>query len=102
MSQRGWSGLSNGLRGLQRVIDLGEVDVRIAVVHERVQVVECFPDGHRLSREAQVVRFLLEHEVQRLVRVVLAVELADGVARGLVVIPECGCWLHNGGLSARM
>ena len=37
---------------LQRVLDLREVGVRIAVVDERVQEVERLPDGHRACGSA--------------------------------------------------
>ena len=80
-------GGADRLGRLHRVLDLREVDVRIAVVDERVEEVEGFPDGQRLAVERQVLALLLEHEGERLVRVVERVELLDP-RPGMRVVPE--------------
>ena len=76
----GLVGATNRLGGLQRVLDLREVDVRIAVVDERVEELERFPHRHPLAAERQIVPLLPAHEIERLVRVIQAVEFLDGVA----------------------
>ena len=75
MNQRGWSSRADRFRGLQRVLDLREVGVGIAVVHQRVQEVERLPDVHLPPVERQVLALLRPHEIERLVRVVQAIEL---------------------------
>jgi hypothetical protein len=70
----------DGFRGLQGVLDLREVHVRIAVVHQRVEELERFPHGHALPAERQVVRLFVPHEIERLVGVIQAVEFLDGVS----------------------
>jgi hypothetical protein len=85
--------------GLQRVVGLGEARVRIALVHDVVQMREHLPDRHRLAVERQVLRLLLQDEGERLVRVVAAIERPDVAARLRVVVPEvCGglCKLCHG------
>ena len=78
-------GGADGFGRLHRVLDLREVDVGIAVVDERVEEVERFPDGQRLAVERQVVALLLEHEPERLICVVEGVELLDARPRVRVV-----------------
>ena len=74
-------GGADGFGRLQRVLDLREVDVGIAVVDERVEEVERLPDRQRLAIERQILALLLEHEVERLMRVVERVELLDARPR---------------------
>ena len=71
-------GPADGLGRLHRVLDLGEVDVGVAVVDERVQVLQGLPHAHRPAVEREVLALLPEDELHRLVRVVLPVELAHG------------------------
>ena len=79
------AGRADRFRRLQRVLDLGEVDIRVAVVHEHVQVVQRLPDGHRPATPGQVLALLSEHEVQRLIRVIERIELFDARVRMRVV-----------------
>ena len=78
---------ANGLGRLQRVLDLGEVDVGIAVVDQRVEVLQRLQHRHRPAVQRQVVALLPEDEVERLVRVVQAVELRDPLV-GVLVVAE--------------
>jgi hypothetical protein len=75
------------------MLDLREVDVGIAVVNERIQIVEGFPHGQRLAIERQILALLLEDEAERLVRVVERVELLDP-GTGMRVVPKLfdGLW----------
>src|SRR4029078_6685227 len=52
-----------------------EVDVGIAVVHERVEILEGLPDAHAPPIEPEILTLLLLEEVEGLVRMVLSVEL---------------------------
>ena len=80
-------GGADRLGRLQRMLDLREVDVGIAVVDQRVQVLQRLPHRHRPAVQRQVVALLLQDEVERLVRVVLEVELRDALV-GVLVVPE--------------
>ena len=104
-------GGADRLGRLQRVLDLGEVDVGIAVVDQRVQELERLEHRHRPAVQRQVVALLLQDEVQRLVGVVLEVELRHALV-GVLVVAELvdrlraagGCpshvpaWMHLGHL----
>ena len=80
-------GGANGLGRLHRVLDLGEIDVRIAVVNECIEEVERLPYGQRLALQPQVLALLLEDEGEGLVRMVERVELLDP-RPGMRVVPE--------------
>ena len=75
-------GGADRLGRLQRVLDLREVDVRVAVVDQRVQELERLEHGHPSAVQRQIVPLLPEDEVQRLVRVVLEVNPARLIAHG--------------------
>ena len=79
---------ANRLGRLEQVLDLGEVRVRVAVVHERVEELHRPPDAHPPLVQREVVALLGADEVARLAGVVLAVELADAGAGELVVVAE--------------
>jgi hypothetical protein len=81
-------GVARRLRRLQRVIELREIGIGIALVHDVVEVIEHLPDGHLLSVERQVLGLLPLHEIERLVLVILAVELPDVAFRLRVVVAE--------------
>ena len=66
---------------LQRVFYLREVDVGIAVVHERVEIFERLPTPSSSSIQRQIFLFLREHELERLPRVVERIELLDARPR---------------------
>src|SRR6185436_2794185 len=73
-------GAPDRLGRLERVFDLREVHIRVAVVHERIEELERFPDRHSLATERQIVLLLRADEIERLMRVIQAVEFSDGVA----------------------
>jgi hypothetical protein len=60
----------------------------IRVVDQRVEELERLPHLHPLPIELQVIALLVQHEVERLVRVIEPVELLDGVARLGRVVAE--------------
>jgi len=70
------------------VLDLPEVEVGIAVVHERVHVLERLPHRHAPLVECLVLALLRAHEVERLVGVVQPVQLVDGRAGAFAVVAE--------------
>ena len=75
---------------LERVLDLRQLDVGVAVVDKRVQEIERLPHGHRLSRKREVLVLLRDDERKRLVRVIEPVELFDAWTRVLVVAKVVG------------
>ena len=88
------------LRGLQQVLELGEAEVGIGVVDQRVEERERVPHAHALALEPEELALLGQHEVVALMAVVEPVELADGVARGLVVVAVVLARLGGGGTLA--
>ena len=82
------------------MIDLREVDVRVAVVDDGVEELQRVPDAMPLPVARQVVGLLREHEVERLVRVVEAVELLHRVARLGGEVPELLRGFPDGALHA--
>jgi len=74
-------------RSLQKVLDLGQVCVRIAVIHQGIQEFGGFPNGLLALVEAEVLIFLAQRVVNRLVLVIQAVELSN--ARGVAVASYC-------------
>ena len=61
------------------MVNLRQGDIRVAVVHQGVQVVQRVPGCHALAAEGQELGLLALHEVVGLVQVVQAVELAHPV-----------------------
>src|SRR5271157_4984989 len=74
--------------GLQAMLDLREIRIGVAIVYQRVQVFESFPDSHRALIERQVLPLLLLHEIARLMRMVQAIELAHHRRRFRSELPE--------------
>ena len=62
--------------GLQVVLDLAEIGVGVAIVHQGVQVFERLPDPHFGFVEAGIFAALRGGEIMRLVGVIQAVKLA--------------------------
>ena len=58
MSQRGLTRGADGLGRLQRVLDLGQVDVRVAVVDEGVEELSASQTPSLFSVPREVVGFL--------------------------------------------
>src|SRR5262245_25223286 len=78
--------LADGFGGLQQMLDLRQVGVGIAFVHQRVQILGHFPDALFPARQAAILRLFLQHEIIGLLGVVFAIELGDaGIGIGLVV-----------------
>ena len=79
---------ANCLRGLQQMLDLRQVRIRIAVVHQRIQKLRRFPNRLLSLVEAEVLFLLRQHINDSLILMVQTVELGDsGVSLG-VVLPE--------------
>ena len=70
------------------MFDLGEVGVRVAIVHQRVQELSRIPDCFLPLVKSQVVRLFTHHIGDGLVGVILAVELSYAQCRGGVVVTE--------------
>src|SRR5579859_954231 len=70
------------------MLDLAQVGVRIAFIHQSIQVLGHLPDALLSSLQAAVLRFFLQHKIQSLVRVVLPVELRDRWVRVGTIVPE--------------
>ena len=86
----------NRFGGLQQVLKLIELDIGIGVVDQRVEKVERFEDAHPPAVEAEIRVALLADEFERLMAVILPVELAHGVAGGVVVVPVVFLGLRAG------
>jgi len=81
--------LADGLGGLEEVLDLGHVQVRVAVVDELVEQLDAVPDAHLRLVQPPVLGPHPRHELVRLPRVVHAVELLHRLLplRLRVVVP---------------
>ena len=71
---------------LQQMLQLRELDVRIGIIDQRVEIIERFEDAHLPAVELQELALLRLHEVVRLMAVILAIELADGLAGRIIVV----------------
>src|SRR5208282_981817 len=80
--------LPDCLRGLQEMFDLGEIGVRVAVVHQRIQVIGGSPDAFLTPFELAKLLFLPEGKSQRLVRMIQPVELHNTRVSLLIIIAE--------------
>src|SRR5262245_46557388 len=77
---------ANRLRRLEQMFNLREVGIRIALVNQRVEILGHLPDRLFAALQAAIFHLLLQHKVQRLVGVILAVELGDrGIGISVVV-----------------
>src|ERR1700749_1679217 len=56
------------------MFDLGEVCVGVAVVDESVEKFRCFPNGLLTFLQAEVLLFLFEHVIERLIFVIQSIE----------------------------
>src|SRR5215470_1046353 len=65
------------LRGLQQMLYLRQVRVRIAIVDKRIQIIRRFPDALPPALETQVLGALFAHEIEGLKCVILAIEFRD-------------------------
>ena len=86
----------NRLRRLQQVLKLIELDIGIGIVDQRVEKIERVENAHPPAIEAEIRIALLADEFERLAGVVLLVELAHGLARGIVVVPIVRLGLRAG------
>src|SRR5215467_5723222 len=78
--------LADCFGGLQQMLDLRQVGVGIALVHQRVQILGHFPNALFPARQAAILRLFLQHEIIGLLGVVFAIELGDaGIGVGFVV-----------------
>src|SRR5262249_36728701 len=77
---------SNGFGGLQKVLDLREIGVGIAIVHQRVQEFGGFPNRLAPALQAEAFLLLSQHVVLRLVLMVQPIELSHtGVGVGIIL-----------------
>src|SRR5262249_11885170 len=67
----------NRLGGLHQVLDLRQVGVRVAVVHQGVEELHRFPNAHATLVQRQILRFFGTDESKRLVAMVELVEFSD-------------------------
>ena len=72
------------------MIHLGEIGVGIALVDDVVEMLQHLPHRHRLAIQRQVLRLLADDEVERLILMVLAIELLDVAGRFFRVVAERG------------
>src|SRR5437588_11994593 len=67
----------NSLRCLQQMLNLGEVCVRVTIIDERIQIVGRFPNAFLSPVELQIFSSLAEHEIHRLLSMVLPIKLGN-------------------------
>src|SRR5215510_15769252 len=78
--------LAYRLGGLQRVNDLRQRQIGVAVVNQGIQKINRFPDAHLGLVELAVFGLFGEDEIERLVGMIEPVQLSDrGAGFGLVV-----------------
>src|SRR5260370_15140645 len=79
---------ADGFRGLQQMLDLGELSVWIAFVDQGVEKFHGLPDAHLGAVPGEELFFLIQNEIASLVSMILAVKLANTRRRGLAIIAE--------------
>jgi hypothetical protein len=78
--------LANCFGGLKEMLDLSEIGVGVAVVHQCVQILGHFPNALLISIQATIFRLLAQDKIKRLVGVVLTIKLRyRGIGVGLVI-----------------
>ena len=70
------------------MLDLRQVGIRIAVVHQRVQKLRRLPDALLALVQAEVLLLFGYHVVERLVLMIQPVELRDSGSRLLVILTK--------------
>src|SRR6185437_678799 len=80
--------LANRFGGLEQMLKLGKVCIRIAVVHERVQILCRLPDALLPASQSKVLLLFREHILVSLILVIQAVEFSHAWVRMLVVLTE--------------
>ena len=86
---------ANGFRGLKKVLQLGEIGVRVAVVDQRVEEFCGFPNPHLLLAETQILLLLFSDEIIGLMGVVLPIKLSNagaGIFAHSRETPPFACW----------
>ncbi len=76
------------------MLQLVELDVRVGIVDQRVEKVARLEDAHPPALEGEELGALALDEVVGLMAMVLAVELADRIARRRVVVAVVGLGLR--------
>src|SRR5579859_3834633 len=72
-------------RGLQKMLDLGEVGIGIAVIDQLIEKLRRFPDRLLALLQAEIFGFLAQNVIEGHVSMVLPVELGDTRARLFVI-----------------
>ncbi len=70
------------------MLDLSQVGIRVAVIHQRVEIVRHVPDALFAASEAGILVLLARNEIECLVGMVLAIELRNRGIGILLVIAE--------------
>src|SRR5216684_27653 len=70
------------------MLDLSQICIGVAVVHQRVQILSHFPDTFLAPVQVAVFALFLQYEVKRLLRVVLTIKLCDGGVGFGFIVPE--------------
>jgi len=76
------------LGGLEAVLDLREIGIGVALVHQGVEVVEGLPDAHLGPGAAGVLALFIEDKLARLVGVVETIEFAHSRRGGVIVFTK--------------
>ena len=71
---------------LQTVVQLRQIDVRVRIVYQGIEVFHSFPGHHLFAVELEKLRLFFTHEVVGLVGMVEAVKFAHRIALRMVVI----------------
>ena len=86
----GMAVFADGFRGLEEVLDLGEIGVGIAFIDQGVEILGCLPDALLTFVEGEVLFFFGDDEVEGLEFVVVAVEGGDGRHDGRIIVTKLG------------
>src|SRR5947209_3636186 len=73
---------------LQIVLDLRKRSIGIAVVDKRIELFHGFPDAHSAVVQRTVFAFFRKYEIESLVGMVFAIELAHDGRRRVVILAE--------------
>ena len=74
--------------GLEQMLELGKIGIRVTVVHKGIKKFHRLPDAHLAARKGEEVLLLGLDEIVGLVEMIEAIKFANGGARIGFIISE--------------
>src|SRR5579883_2121256 len=79
---------ADGFRCLHQVLNLAQFRIGIAVIDERVKELHRLPYPHAAAAQRQIFAFLGQHEIERLIAMIEAIELLDAGPRFCSIVAK--------------